>query len=93
MNVFLLWHVRHAEYVDGRPTQHFDTDGDIIFDENARDSLNILGIFTSEAGAQARIDLAKIESGFKDEPECFSVAPYTLDEPLLVGGIHVYEID
>jgi len=93
MAVFLVWHVRHAEYVDGRPIEHFDADGDIIFDENAGDCLNILGIFTSEAGARARIDLAKTEPGFEDEPECFSVAPYTLDEPLLVGGVHVYEVE
>jgi hypothetical protein len=93
MDLFMAQHVRHAEYVDGRPTVHFDEDGDIAFDENEGDCLNILGIFSSERGALDRIEFAKSEPGFRDEPECFYVAPYTLDEPLLVGGVFVYDVD
>lgn len=89
----MVQHVRHAEYEDGRAIEHFDSDGDIIFDENEGDRLNILGIFSSERTALERIASAKSEPGFRDEPECFYVAPYTLDEPLLVGGVFVHEVD
>jgi hypothetical protein len=32
VDVFLLWHVRHA-FLDGTPTQHRDEDGTLIWDE------------------------------------------------------------
>lgn len=93
MDLFMVQHVRHAEHLDGRPVEHFDSDGDINFDENEGDSSNILGIFSFEQAALNRIETAKTEPGFRNERECFSVAPHTLDEPLLVGGVWVYDVE
>ncbi|MBM0127374.1 hypothetical protein [Pimelobacter simplex] len=33
MDVFLLWHVRHAENSDRSPIEHRDEDGELLLDE------------------------------------------------------------
>lgn len=86
MDVYLVWHVHHAAFADGSPTEHFDEDGDLIVEEDEGDDLKILGVFASREAADQRIELARTESGFRDEPECFYVATYQLDEPLWLDG-------
>lgn len=86
MDVFQVWHVRHAEFIDGRPTKHFDEDNELIIEEEEGDNLKVLGVYSSESDAHNRIDLARTEPGFAPEPECFYVAKYTLGEHLWVDG-------
>ena len=79
MEVFLLWHVRHARWLDGRPTTHRDDAGELIWCEEDGDDLKILGVYSSQARAQERIQRAGALPGFRDEPDCFFVSHYTVD--------------
>jgi len=84
--VFVVWHIHHAPYLDGSPAQHRDEDGRFAWDEEDGDDPKILGIFSSQERAAARIELARGEPGFRDEPDCFLVDEHTLDEDLWTGG-------
>ena len=86
VDVFLLWHVRHARFLDGAPTQHRDQDGELTWDEEAGDDLKILGVYSTEQRAQDRIARARTLPGFRDEPDCFWVDRYTLDEDMWDEG-------
>ncbi|MEU5938564.1 hypothetical protein ABZ807_05145 [Micromonospora sp. NPDC047548] len=80
MEVFLLWQVRHARCLDGRPTQHRDDAGELVWDEEDGDDLKMLGVYSSEARAEARIQRARKLPGFQDEPDCFFISRYTVDQ-------------
>lgn len=84
--IFLLWHVRHAPFSDGRPTQHRDESGELEWDEQLGDDLKILGAYSSEQKAEERIRHARLLPGFRDEPDCFSVNHYTVDEDHWIDG-------
>jgi hypothetical protein len=75
--VFLLWHISHALRVDASGPQHLDDDGSPLCDEQAGDNVKLLGVYSSETAAQARIESARMLPGFSDEPDCFQIAPYT----------------
>ncbi|GAA4572121.1 hypothetical protein GCM10023176_34360 [Micromonospora coerulea] len=80
MEVFLLWHVRHARWLDGRPTTHRDDAGELVWDEEDGDDLKILGLYSSEARAEDRIERARKLPGFRAEPDCFYISHYTVDQ-------------
>jgi hypothetical protein len=80
VDVFLLWHVRHARLLDGTPTRHRDGGGNLIWDEEDGDDLKILGVYSTEQGVQDRIARARTLPGFRDEPDCFMTDRYTLDD-------------
>jgi hypothetical protein len=86
VDVFLLWHVRHAPYVDGRPTRHRDENGQLDWDEEEGDDLKILGVYRTEASAEDRVVRARSLPGFRDEPDCFLVDQYTLDQDRWTDG-------
>ncbi len=86
MDVYLLWHVRHAPFLDGRLTEHRGEDGALIWDEEDGDDLKILGAYSSEQKAQERLVRAGELPGFRDEPDCFLVDTYTLDEDRWTDG-------
>jgi hypothetical protein len=79
-DVFLLWHVRHAGYLDGSPTAHRDDDGVLAWDEEDGDDVKLLGAYSTEALAADRIERARQLPGFRDEPGCFQVGRYTVDQ-------------
>jgi hypothetical protein len=58
MEVFLLWHVRHARYLDGRPTEHRGQAGELVWDEEEGDDRKILGVYSSRERAAERMDRA-----------------------------------
>ncbi|MFC7597492.1 hypothetical protein ACFQU3_19395 [Terrabacter sp. GCM10028922] len=47
MDVFLVWHVRHARNLDGSPTEHRDEDGELAYDEEY-DDFKIIGAYEDE---------------------------------------------
>ena len=86
MDVYLLWHVRHAPFLDGRPTEHRAEDGELSWDEEDGDDLKILGAYSTEQRAQDRLLRARDLPGFRDEPDCFLIDRYGLDEDLWTEG-------
>lgn len=86
--VYLAWHIRHAEFTDGRPTEHVDADGDLIDDDE--DDTKLLGVYRTEERARRRIAEARTEPGFVADPDCFWVEVHTLDADLWVGGFFTY---
>ena len=86
MEVYLVYHVHHAAYVDGRPTRHRGDDGELFWDEQDGDDVKFLGVFSSEAGADECVVRSKHLPGFRDEPDCFLVTGYTVDEAHWLEG-------
>lgn len=52
MQVFLLWHVRHARDLDGSPAVHRDDSGELVWDEEDGDDLKLLGVYSTEQRAR-----------------------------------------
>jgi hypothetical protein len=86
VDVFLLWHIRHAPFADGRPTRHRDEDGDLDWDEEEGDDLKILGAYSTDEKAKDRMVKARSLPGFHDEQDCFLINHYTLDEDRWTDG-------
>jgi hypothetical protein len=78
-DVCLLWHISHA-LRDERCPRHLGENGDPLCDEQAGDDVKLLGVYSSEVAARARIESARLLPGFRDEPDCFQIAPYTIDK-------------
>jgi hypothetical protein len=49
-------------------------------DEQACDDAKLLGVYSSDAAAQARIESARTLPGFSDQPDGFQSTLYTLDK-------------
>ncbi|WP_250031161.1 DUF7336 domain-containing protein [Paractinoplanes maris] len=86
MEIFVLWHIRHAPFVDGRPTRHRDESGELDWDEEDGDDVKILGAYSTERKAKERIERARLLPGFQDEPDCFFLDQYTVDEDRWTDG-------
>jgi len=78
-DVYLLWHVHHALREDQDADQHLDEQGDPLLDEQAGDDAKLLGVYSSRGRAQNRLSDAQQLPGFRDEPDCFQISPYTVD--------------
>lgn len=78
--VFLLWHVHHVATGPDGNVRHFDDDGGFHAAEEEGDDVKLLGVYSSRENAVARIERAKRLDGFRDEPECFFVGEFGLDE-------------
>ena len=89
-DVFLLYHVSHTLRDEAVP-QHFDENGCPLCDEKAGDDVKLLGVYSSDAAAQGRIESARTLPGFKDEPDCFQVSRYALDKDDWTEGFVVVE--
>lgn len=87
MEVFLLWHVRHAPFLDGRPTRHRDEDGALSWDEEDGDDVKLLGVYSTEQKARDRVLRARELPGFQDEPDCFLVDASAVDEESVGRGL------
>jgi hypothetical protein len=86
VDVFLLWHVRHAPFVDRRPTRHRAEEGQLTWDEEDGDDLKILGVYSTEQKARDRIVRARSLPGFRDEPDCFLIDHYAIDQDRWIDG-------
>ena len=80
MAVYLLRHVGHQNTrgYDGN-VLHLD-DGGVHVDEQDGDDVKLLGVYSSRAKAEARIASARRLPGFADEPECFVIDEYAVDQ-------------
>ena len=85
VEVFLLWHVRHARNLDGS-VEHVDEDGELSWDEEDGDDVKLLGVYSTDDRARERIERAKATPGFSDEPDCFVVDRYVVDEDTWAEG-------
>jgi hypothetical protein len=85
VDVHLLQHIRHARNLDGSPIEHRDADGELNFDEQY-DDFKIVGIYSSSEAANDGINRARKLAGFQDEPDCFIIDTYTLDEDKWTDG-------
>ncbi|WP_426507301.1 DUF7336 domain-containing protein [Dactylosporangium sp. McL0621] len=86
MDIYLLRHVRHAPFCDGRPTRHRNEEGTLEWDEEDGDDLKILGAYSTQHKAEERVVSARSLPGFRDEPDCFLIDHYTLDEDRWTDG-------
>jgi hypothetical protein len=44
------------------------------------ENVKVIGIYSSEAAAQAAIDRLQQQAGFRDYPDCFTIDVYELDK-------------
>lgn len=64
---------------------HIDEDG-VFIDEQDGDDVKLLGIYSTEEKAEECIVRARLLPGFQDEPECFVIVPYLLDDDTWEDG-------
>lgn len=79
MNVYLLWHVHHTDDSEGRVRHQNTLDGDWSADEQEGDDVKLLGVYSTEARANERLEAVRELPGFESEPDCFLTDPYELD--------------
>ncbi len=77
--VYLLYHVSHALREGPARDQHLDDFGTPLCDEQAGDDVKLLGAYSSDERAKARISAARLLPGFRDEPDCFQISAYVVD--------------
>lgn len=78
MQAHLLYHVSHARNLDG--TVEHTADGELLCDEQSGDDVKLLGVYSSDLRAREGRERARLLPGFIDEPDCFSITPYEVDE-------------
>jgi hypothetical protein len=88
-DVFVLWHISHALRPDAANIAHVDENGDPLCDEQAGDNVKLLGIYSSSARAHARIRAARLRPGFAEEPDCFQVIAYCVDDDKWESGFAI----
>lgn len=81
--VHVLWHARHLAMEENGLITHLDPDGAIHSDE---EEWRIIGIYAAPADAEAQRESSRNLKGFRDESDCFEIAPLTLDEDLWNHG-------
>lgn len=92
MDVHLLWHVRHAKNLDGSDVQHRDSSGDVLIDDDF-DDVKIVGVYSSKQAAADAIDRTRTRPGFAEEPDCFTIDRYTIDEDNWTDGFVTVAVD
>jgi len=54
--------------------------------EDGEESMKLIGVYSSQEAAQRAVDRLKLQPGFRDTPEGFSIDPYSLDEDNWTDG-------
>ncbi len=88
-DVFLLWHISHARRANVSSTSTM-TEA-LGATSKAGDDAKLLGVYSSDAAAQARIESARTLPGFSDEPDCFQITLYTFDKDEWTEGFSIAE--
>ena len=81
----------YLAHPSGQRIQHLDDDRSPLCDEQAGDDAKPLGVYSSDAAAQARIESARTLPGFSDEPDCFHITLNTLDKDELTEGFSLVQ--
>ncbi|MFF3256734.1 hypothetical protein ACFYWP_38505 [Actinacidiphila glaucinigra] len=55
-------------------------DGNLLVDEQDGDDVKLLGISSTQEKAAERVRRARLLPGFRDEPDYFTIVPYTVDD-------------
>ena len=55
------------------------------------DDAKLLGVYSSDAAAQARIESARTPPGVSNEPDCFQITLYTFDKDEWTEGFSIAE--
>lgn len=61
-------------------------DGSLHIDEQDGDDVKLLGIYSTREKAEERRRRAALLPGFGDEPDCFVIVPYRLDDDAWTEG-------
>ncbi|MYR60682.1 hypothetical protein GTY54_32110 [Streptomyces sp. SID625] len=86
MMVSLLWHIGHGNEAGAeRSPLHIDGEG-VFLSERDGDDAKLLGVYSSHAKAEERMRRARLLPGFADEPDCFVIDDYVLDEDEWTDG-------
>jgi hypothetical protein len=89
VDVYLLWHAHHADNEDGRQRHRESVAGRWYADEEAGDDEKLLGVYSTNEAAEARIQDARGMPGFQDEPDCFLAQRYEVDHDEWTTGFVV----
>ncbi|SEE57722.1 hypothetical protein SAMN05216489_07219 [Streptomyces sp. 3213] len=82
-DLYVLWHARHLAVEQDERVIHLDADGTIHLDE---EEWRIIGIYPDQAVAERQREISRKLPGFRDEPDCFEIAPVTVDEDVWNEG-------
>ncbi|MFG2577057.1 hypothetical protein [Streptomyces sp. NPDC048481] len=86
MIVHLLWHVVHHNEA-GTDGTALHLDGETVhIDEQDGDDVKLLGVYSTRGKAEERRRRARLVPGFAEEPDCFVIDAYTIDEDEWSGG-------
>ncbi|MGW1108531.1 DUF7336 domain-containing protein [Streptomyces sp. NPDC002540] len=58
----------------------------VFIDEQDGDDVKLLGIYSTKEKAEERIVRARLLPGFRDEPKCFTIVPYLLNDDTWEDG-------
>ncbi|MFE7840165.1 hypothetical protein ACFU53_30140 [Streptomyces sp. NPDC057474] len=86
--VHLLVH-RHHLAEESQVTTDFMEDGEPLFWDDRDDSYMVMGLYSSRALAEQRIESALRLPGFNLAPDGFSIHEYTLDSEHSTKGFRV----
>jgi hypothetical protein len=89
MIVHLVWHIHHFEKEPG--AAHFGPD-ELDYDEETDDA-KLIGVYSTRDGADAAVERTRRLEGFRDEPDCFMIDAYTVDEDGWTDGYVTVDVD
>jgi hypothetical protein len=84
--VYVVHHVHHAPRLDGRDVEHRDADGMSATRSCTATNPFMAGVFPTRQRADERVRRARSQPGLRDEPDCFTIDRYTLDQDGWPGG-------
>ncbi|MFJ8042044.1 hypothetical protein ACIRBX_16235 [Kitasatospora sp. NPDC096147] len=85
--LYEVWHARHLAVEPDGTVIHHDPDGSLHTDQ---EEWRMLGLFSSEAAAEAWVTRARLLPGFREEPDCFVTHPVDPDQDSWTGGYFTY---
>ncbi|MFG2848185.1 hypothetical protein ACGF12_34205 [Kitasatospora sp. NPDC048296] len=87
--LYLLLHHHHLPTAEDPAVPDLFEDGEpLVWDDN-EDCVKVLGLYTTLALAEARIERARELPGFRETPDGFIVHPYVLDQPRWLHGFQL----
>jgi hypothetical protein len=84
--LYLLLHHHHLPTAEDPAVPDLFEDGEPLYWDDNEDSVKVLGLYTTPALAEARIEHFRELPGFRETPGGFAVHPYELDQPLWLRG-------